>query len=1135
MRAFAASSAHKGLWLAEEMSADTLNHALTMWDVDGELDAAVMESAFLHVLDEAEVLRVTFADAGDGLRLTPRELGEWRPFLLDLSGEADPEQAARDALADLIRKPFDLARDLLFRMGVITLAPARSLVVIAYHHLVSDGFGTGGLLSKRLAEVYTALSRGEQVPALPHPWDAESFAAEAAGYLASKEFTEDSGFWRDYLADAPAPAQIPHVTLSEPARAALAEPMSSADRWGELTEPIGMVSRTLTVPRAEADAWTEAAKSMGVWTSTMLTAAAAVFFRHRCDRPEFLLSLAVGNRTGVASRTPGLAVNVVPVRVKVPLNATFTDLADAIVDETYEISGHTACHYSDIQRVSGTALSDRGSFGAVMNVVEFVEQLRFGDHLARYLGGTTGSFDELSIGVYTDGSADSDLFIRLDAPARLYHRAELRFIGEELIAHIRAVVADGEQRVGALDALTGAGRERVLTAPNDTHAPLPALTVPQLFARQVTSAPDAVALVGGDLTLSYRELDERSSRLAGALRGRGVGADTVVAVALERSVDLAVALLGVARAGGAYLPLDPALPAAQAELVAGEAGAHVLLTDAATAQTLSTGLQIPALILTDLTSTTDAASVTAAAPASTDVASASADAAPAPTNAASASAPASATGAASATTPADAAPAAPAGPAPTDAASAPTGAAPAVPLPHPDNLLAVTPASSTTGTAAVGITHRNMARFALDRAWRDAARAAVLWHTPATSGSLALELWAPLLNGGRVIVAPPGEPGTGTLTQPSEAHGVPAVWLPADRFARIAAHDPASLAGLREVFTGGDRVPAAALRRVRQACPGLTVVTGHGPTEATVFAAADRLAPHEPQHRPGTLGRPADNTALYVLGPGLAPVPAGVTGELYVAGSGVARGYLGRPARTAEHFVPCPFGPPGARMYRTGDRVRWGADGRIEHVADAGAQADVRGVSVEPAEVEEVLAEHPALARAVVAVKQDSTGQQRLVAYVVPADGPAVPGDELRRFAAGRLPESVVPTLFTVLERLPVTAGGRVDRAALPEPETEPDTYRAPRNDTERILAKAFAEVLEVDRVGIDEDFFDLGGNSLRAIRLVGLIRAELKQEVSIRRLFAARTITGLSDMWKDLGRSSRPSLRRRTKEGAVL
>jgi nonribosomal peptide synthetase DhbF len=222
-------------------------------------------------------------------------------------------------------------------------------------------------------------------------------------------------------------------------------------------------------------------------------------------------------------------------------------------------------------------------------------------------------------------------------------------------------------------------------------------------------------------------------------------------------------------------------------------------------------------------------------------------------------------------------------------------------------------------------------------------------------------------------------------------------------------------------------------------------------------------------------------------------------------------------------------------MYRTGDRVRWGTDGRLEYVARAGAQPDVRGVRVELTEIEDVLSEHTGLAQSVVVVRQDGSGQQRLVAYVVPVSGRTVSGDELRRFAAGWLPESMVPSVFTVLENLPVTAGGRVDRAALPEPEFDEGTYRAPRNDTERILATAFADVLELDRVGIDEDFFDLGGNSLRAIRLVGLIRAELKQEVSIRRLFAARTVTGLSDMWKDLGQSSRPSLRRRTKEGAVL
>ncbi|NEB76666.1 non-ribosomal peptide synthetase, partial [Streptomyces sp. SID14478] len=216
-------------------------------------------------------------------------------------------------------------------------------------------------------------------------------------------------------------------------------------------------------------------------------------------------------------------------------------------------------------------------------------------------------------------------------------------------------------------------------------------------------------------------------------------------------------------------------------------------------------------------------------------------------------------------------------------------------------------------------------------------------------------------------------------------------------------------------------------------------------------------------------------------------------------------------------------------------RVRRCADGRLAYVGRTDAQADVRGVRVELAEIEEALAAYTGLAQSAVAVRQDGSGQRRLVAYVVAAGGRAVSGEELRRFAAGRLPEHMVPSLFTVLDRLPVTAAGRLDRASLPEPGFDDDTYRAPRNDTERILAAAFADVLELDRVGIDDDFFDLGGNSLRAIRLVGLIRAELSQEVSIRRLFAARTITGLSDMWKDLAQSSRPTLRRRTKEGAVL
>ncbi|MEU6643644.1 AMP-binding protein [Saccharomonospora sp. NPDC046836] len=1048
MRSLSASSAQRGLWLAQRMSPDTLNHPLFLWDVDGELDTAIMAAAFRHVLAEAEVLRAGFADDGGELRLVPREPADWEPFLLDLRDAADPEQAAREALADLVGQPFDLERDVLLRLGVVRLAAARSLVVIAYHHLVSDGYGAGNLLSRRLADVYTAMERGTRIPDLPQPWTAEPFAAEAAAYRASPAFAEDTEFWRTYLTGAPAPARIPPVAQSDAARSALSEPVSSADRWSELAGAIGMTSRTLTVTRAEADAWTEAAKSMGVWMSSLLAGAVAVYLRHRCDRPELLFSLAVGNRAGAASQVPGLAVNVVPVRARVPLGASFTEIVEAVIDETYAIAGHTACHYSDIQRVSGAVLSGRSCFGALLNVVELGDQLHFAGHPARHVSATIGAFDELTVTTYTDGSADSDLFLRLDAPAGLYSRAELRFLGEELIAFIHGLVAAHAQPVGAVDVLSTAERDRVLPAPDHAEAVVPGATVPELFARQVQRTPDAVAVVAGDSAVSYRVLDERSSLVAAALRRRQVRAETVVAVAMPRSADLAVALLAVVKTGAAYLLIDPASPAGRIRSMVAESSARVLITGATAAGASLAEPDVPVIPFADL--------------------------------------------------------------------CADSGGVPEIPAsPREDNLVAVLPGSGAA--TGVEVTHRNLRRLVTDRGPHT-----VLWHSPHSGDGFAVEWWGSVLTGGRVVVATPGEPDADALTGMRTANGISAMWLPVGLFSAIAAERPAWFAGLREVWTGGDRVPAAAVRRVRDACPELTIVVEHGSAETAVL------------NLPGE-DEPGD-TAFHVLGPGLTPVPAGVAGELYVAGSGVARGYRGRPGLTAERFVPCPFGAPGGLMYRTGDRVRWGTGGHLDHVGRTGGQAEIRGELVEPARIEEVLAEHPGLARSVVVAREDAAGQQRLVAYVVPVrdHGPSVA--ELRRFAAERLPETMVPSVFDVVEHLPATPGGRVDRALLPDPVFDDRPHRAPRDHPEQVLAEAFAEVLELNRaVGIDEDFFDLGGNSLRAIRLVGLIRTTLNLELSIRTLFAARTIAGLSDRRKDLAASSRPALRRRTRNGEML
>jgi nonribosomal peptide synthetase DhbF len=491
---------------------------------------------------------------------------------------------------------------------------------------------------------------------------------------------------------------------------------------------------------------------------------------------------------------------------------------------------------------------------------------------------------------------------------------------------------------------------------------------------------------------------------------------------------------------------------------------------------------------------------------------------------------------------------------------------------------------STGAPKGIGTTHRNLEAFVTDHRWLDDSHTTTtLFHSPQTFDAFVKELWVPLVNGGRVVVAPPGDLDTETLARLRATYGITALWLTAGLFTAIAGERPESLAGLREVWTGGDVASPAAWRRVREACPDVTLGHGYGSTETTVFATGHRMAAGEQVGHTVPIGRPLDNTAVYVLGPGLTPVPVGTVGELYVAGAGVARGYLGRPGRTAERFVACPFGPAGELMYRTGDLVRWDAEGRLEYVGRAEARVKVRGFRIEPAEIEAVLNEHPGVAQSLVVARAGGAGHRRLVAYAVPAGGgtdgnrdldfrSGLPDGELRRFAAGRLPEFMVPSAFVVLDRLPLTENGKLDRAALPEPDfrvEEPKNpansadaatsahaagsanaaasvdsaaqdagqvaYRAPRTVREKSLCALFAEVLEVDCVGIDDDFFDLGGNSLRAIKLVNLLRAELNLEVPIRTLFETHTIAALSTVCEELTSSSRPTLSRRTRDGEIV
>ena len=592
-------------------------------------------------------------------------------------------------------------------------------------------------------------------------------------------------------------------------------------------------------------------------------------------------------------------------------------------------------------------------------------------------------------------------------------------------------------------------------------APYPRMSsIAAEFETVLRRAPDRPAVrvgrVAGEAAaeLSYAELGRRSDGLAARLAARGVGAGDFVAVALERSPDLIVALLGILKAGAAYVPLDPGYPTERLRFMIEDSAARVLVTQ----PSLRSGLPV------------DDASVL-------------------PIDAATSTAPARA------------------------ASVARSGSDPAY---------VIYTSGSTGRPKGVVVPQRGVLRLVLGSTYTrlDASRV-VLQLAPVSFDAATFEIWAPLLNGGVCVLYPrAGIPDYDELGAVLRNERVNTLWLTSSLFNAIIDHAPQILAGVEELLVGGEALSVAHVRKA-QAQLSAQLVNGYGPTESTTFACCYRIPSPLPEStRSISIGRPIENTQVAILDEALRPVTPGSDGELCIAGDGLALGYHHLPEQTRERFVDAPSAP-GGRFYRTGDRVRLLASGDIEFLGRLDTQVKLDGHRIELGEIESQLRSHPALRDAAVHVHQDASGARRLAAYVLPRDCAAVPRPgALREWLAERLPPYLVPHLFTTLDELPLTPNGKLDRGALPEPERRrpelEQPFVPPRSDLERFIAGLWKELLGVDRVGVRDRFFELGGSSLLALRFTRTLGAEIDAQIRIADFFDAPTVVDVARVLND-------------------
>lgn len=1010
------SRAQRSIWLLERLNPGTAAWNIgAAFAVDGPLDRDALERSFQTILARHATLRSRFIE-NEGVPTVETPVhDEWKIDYRDLRGEPEPGIAADAVAVQEAQRPFDLTLGPLLRVVVLRTGETTHLVAMVLHHIAADGWSLG-VIAQELGDLYKRYAAGDTTPLPSIEYAYSDFVTLETAQDATAD--ADVAWWRERLA-----GDLPTVRLSRDAAAADGRGRRvSFELPGELRAAIEATARA-------HDA-----------TPFMLLLTAFILLVHRLSgERDVLISTPTSNRERREfANLVGMFVNPIVLRTTVDDDMSAVALLERVRTASLESFAHPVSFDRVVEAVHperrGTQTPIVQLSFAYQNIT--VPELRLGDAVVeRRSLELVGSRFEISLEIWPTANG---LACNFEYASNLFDAPAIARLMDQYRTVLEAIVADPGVQVSHVPLLSDAEREQLLVAFNDTAAPYRSdATIHELVSEQAARTPDAPAVVDAQRQLSYRELDERASRLANHLRSLGVGPEVLVGMCVDRSVEMVVAMLGILKAGGAYVPIDPVYPDDRVRFMLDDTRAPVLVKQTRRGDALpyeGTVVDLDA----------DAAAIAQ------------------------------------------------------HPASAPQSGATA------DNLAYIIYTSGSTGRPK-GTMMRHSAVSLVDWAQHTYEPAELARSIAASSVCFdfsVFEIFVPLCSGGAVLVAEDALHLPDLSFAPSMISTVPSALAELARGGRIPAT-------VRTINSGGELLTNALAQELYRTTNVQRVINVYGPTEYTTLtttAVVERDSPHEP-----AIGRPLRNTQLYVLDPHLQLLPIGAVGELYIAGDGLARGYWNQPELTAERFVPNPFGPPRSRMYKTGDHVRWRADGELEFVGRIDHQIKLRGFRIELGEIESALLRYPGVREAVVVLRRDHSEDARLAAYVA-ADPGTVDVAELRASAKAWLPGYMVPQEFMLLPVLPRNPSGKVDRAALPRPEKAGAApFDAIHNPLELAVVGTFCDVLGVEQLSPTDNFFDAGGHSLLAVKAANRLARVLGQPVSALSVFQAPTAKELA------------------------